>query len=188
MKKLFSIVLGLIIVNSILVSNAFSKDTILTLRLVHPNHDRLAFLPPPEAKIDKTEYEYFAKEDEHYYISNKIELDINDMEEAKLRVVTPPSKEEIAELSKKHPNTSFSIEPTYNVTIKLNKEGQKKMADVTGTNIMRRLAIIFEGNLLVAPVIMEKITGGTVAVSGLSNYNQTTRLRNTINNQSARSN
>ena len=138
--------------------------------------------------IDKSQYKYFVKENENYWVSKKIELDINDMKNAELRVIIPPSKEEIAELSKTHPNTSFLLKPTYNVTITLNKNGQKKLADVTTNNKMRRLAIIFEGNLLIAPLILEKITGGKVIVSNIKKYNEASRLRDTIKNQSAKSN
>ena len=187
MKRFHSILLISISLTLIFLTNAISEDIILALRLVHPDHDRISFLPPSEVKIDKNKYEYFAKGNEHYYISKRIELDINDMKDAKLRVITPPSKEEIADLSKRQPNTSISLEPFYNVTISLNKKGQEKFENVTANNIMRRLAIVFEGNLLIAPIIMEKITGGEVVVSGFSNFSEATRLRDTIKNQSAKS-
>lgn len=187
MKKFYWILLVIILTFFILLTNAFSEDKVLTLRLVHPDHDRISIVPPSEVKIDKNQYECFAKESVNYWVSRKIELDINDMKNVEIRVITPPSKEEIAELSKKYPNTSFSLEPTYNVTISLNKTGQEKFANVTATNIMRRLAVIFEGNLLIAPLIMEKITSGVVVVSGLSNYNEATKLRETIKNQPLKS-
>ena len=121
MQKFHSILLIAILATLILLTNAFSEDTILTLRLVHPNHDRISFLPPSEVKIDKKQYEYFAKEGENYWVSKRIELDINDMKGAKLSVITPPSKEEIADLSRRQPNTSISLEPSYNITIALNE-------------------------------------------------------------------
>jgi len=187
MTKLYAILLVPILLAGLSVTNSYSDDTILTLRLVHPDHDRISFLQPSEVKIDKKDYEYFELEKKNYWVSKKIELDITDMKDAKLQVITPPSKKEIEALSKTHPNTSFSLEPSYNVTIILNKKGQEKFMKLTANNIMRRLAIIFEGRLLIAPIITKKISGDEVVISSLSSYDDATRLRDTIKNYSARS-
>ena len=144
-------------------------------------------MPPTEVKIDKNEYEYFKLRNENYWVSKKIELDITDMNDAKLQVVTPPSKEEIANLSKRRPNTVISLEPAYNVTIILNKNGQEKFRKLAANNQMRRLAIIFEGHLLIAPIIWGKITGDEVAVSSLSSYDDAIRLRDSVKNYSVKS-
>lgn len=183
MKQFMRILMASILLVFALSSCANSRDDILTLRLVHPDNDKLMFLPQSEADVDNELYEYFEKGSEHYWVSRNVKVDMADMKAAKLRVITPPSKEEIEEISKSRPNTSISLEPTYNLTISLTEEGSAKLRKLTRENVKRRLAIIYEGRLLVAPVIKEEITGDEVEVSGLSGYDEAVRLRDAINNR-----
>lgn len=165
MNKLYSTILALILLIGSFLTNAIAGNAILTLRLVHPDHDKISFLQPSEVKIDKKDYEYFKLGKENYWVSKKIELDITDMKDAKMEVETLP---------------------LYNVTIILNKKGQDKFRKLTANNIKRRLAIICEGHLLMAPVIREEITGDVFIVSGLYHDNAK-RLRDIIKNYSAKS-
>jgi preprotein translocase subunit SecD len=165
MNKLYSILLAPILLMGIFLTNAISENAILTFRLVHPDHDRIAFLQPSKVKIDKKDYEYFKLGNANYWVGKTIELDITDMKDAKLEVLRPP---------------------LYNVTIILNKKGQEKFSKLTANNKMRRLAIIFEGNLLTAPIIKEEITGDEVVVSGLY-FDDAQKLRDIIKNYSAKS-
>jgi preprotein translocase subunit SecD len=185
MNKLYTMILAIILLSTFFLTSAFSENAILTFRLVHPDHDTISHQQPSKIKIDKNEYEHFVLQNENYWVSKKIELDINDMNDAKLTVITPPSKEEIAELSKSRPNTVFSLEPSYNVTIILNKKGQEKFKKLTANYKMRRLAVIFEGHLLIAPIIWQPVTGAEIGVSSFSNYDDAKRLRDTIKNHAS---
>jgi preprotein translocase subunit SecD len=52
------------------------------------------------------------------------------------------------------------------VALKLNSEGAKIFAQVTGANVGKRLAIILDGKVESAPVIEERIPGGNAIIRG----------------------
>ncbi|MBI4772904.1 MAG: protein translocase subunit SecD [Deltaproteobacteria bacterium] len=52
------------------------------------------------------------------------------------------------------------------VTLKFNAKGARLFERVTGENVKRRLAIILDGVVNSAPVIQEKIPGGTARITG----------------------
>jgi predicted Ser/Thr protein kinase len=56
-------------------------------------------------------------------------------------------------------------EPQVLLTFK--PEGQARFAEITAKNLGRRLAIVFDGRVLSAPVIQAQITGGQAVISGL---------------------
>lgn len=170
----------------VFISIVYGSDSILTLRLVHPDHDKLAYIPPEQVNVDKSKYELFEKNGENYWISKKIELDIADMTDAQITVLTPPSKEDVERLSKEYPNTSFPLNPSYNVTITLNPKGREKFSIVTANNIRRRLAIIYNGKLLMAPIIMDRIDSGLMEVSTFSSYAEAKSLSDAIRSKSGK--
>jgi preprotein translocase subunit SecD len=53
-----------------------------------------------------------------------------------------------------------------NIAIVFNPEGARIFEKITAENIDRRLAIVFDGIVNTAPVIMEKISGGRAQISG----------------------
>jgi preprotein translocase subunit SecD len=62
------------------------------------------------------------------------------------------------------------IDPTYNtpyVAIEFTREGGKVFADVTGKYVKRRLAIVLDETIYSAPVIQEKIVGGSAQITGI---------------------
>ncbi len=62
-----------------------------------------------------------------------------------------------------------SIDTQYSepyVSITFNKEGAKRFADITGEHVNERLAIILDNTVYSAPVIREKIPGGSAQISG----------------------
>jgi len=63
----------------------------------------------------------------------------------------------------KFDQSSFN-QPT--VSIAFNKEGAKKFARVTGSNVGTRLAIVLDGNVKSAPVIKERIPSGEAVIQG----------------------
>jgi len=55
---------------------------------------------------------------------------------------------------------------TYGVSITLNSEGTKKFQELTKKLVGKKLAAIIEGDLIIAPKIMEEISGGRFIISG----------------------
>ncbi|MEJ2684668.1 MAG: protein translocase subunit SecD [Candidatus Sulfobium sp.] len=52
------------------------------------------------------------------------------------------------------------------VSIAFNAEGAKRFEEITGANVKKRLAIILDNNVYSAPVIQEKIAGGSAQITG----------------------
>ena len=52
------------------------------------------------------------------------------------------------------------------VSITFNEEGAKRFEEVTGENVKKRLAIILDNTVYSAPVIQEKISGGSAQITG----------------------
>jgi hypothetical protein len=53
------------------------------------------------------------------------------------------------------------------LTLTFDDEGRRRLGEVTGANVGRRLAVVSGGRALMAPTIQEAIRGGVVEVSGL---------------------
>ena len=58
------------------------------------------------------------------------------------------------------------------VTLKMNSEGAKIFAHVTGANINRRLAIVLDNRVYSAPVIRSKIPNGNAIIEGMGNMDE----------------
>ena len=62
-----------------------------------------------------------------------------------------------------------SIDPQYNepaVTLKFNNQGARTFDRLTKENVNKRFAILLEGTVQSAPVIRERISGGTAQITG----------------------
>lgn len=62
-----------------------------------------------------------------------------------------------------------SIDPQYNepaVTLKFNNQGARTFDRLTKENVNKRFAILLEGKVQSAPVIRERISGGTAQITG----------------------
>jgi preprotein translocase subunit SecD len=69
----------------------------------------------------------------------------------------------------------ISIDNRFNepyVSIKFNPEGARLFEEVTGKYVKRRLAIILDNSLYSAPVIQEKISGGSAQITGTFTMNE----------------
>jgi preprotein translocase subunit SecD len=117
------------------------------------------------------------KEKENYWVDKKIELSIKDFKDAKIQemVMYPPKmKVERREVTSPLPSNA-----SCDIVLYFSKNGQTKIQNLTGNNIRRRLAIILNNQLLMAPLILEKITGETISIVGVS-YSEAQSLKSAI--------
>jgi len=66
-------------------------------------------------------------------------------------------------------NARVQIDQQFNepyVSITFNRQGARIFEQVTGENVRRRLAIVLDGRVYSAPVIQERIPGGTARITG----------------------
>jgi len=70
-----------------------------------------------------------------------------------------------------NPNDPSSI-GKFEVSLDLNDEGARTFARVTGANIGKRLAIILDNKVFLAPNIHVKITGGRARITGMDAMNE----------------
>jgi SecD/SecF fusion protein len=69
---------------------------------------------------------------------------------------------------------------SYEVGLTLNNEGIKKFADATTANVGKQIAIIYDGEIVSAPVVNEPITGGQCSITGNFDYDTAFNLASTI--------
>ncbi|MGA2853082.1 MAG: hypothetical protein ABSE90_02965 [Verrucomicrobiota bacterium] len=71
------------------------------------------------------------------------------------------------------------------ISIKLTDAGTKRFAEVTRKNIGRRLAIVIDGRLYMAPRINSEIPGGEMAITGAFTKEEAENLAAKMNNSPA---
>ena len=69
---------------------------------------------------------------------------------------------------------------SYEVGLTLNSEGAKKFADATTANVGKQIAIIYDDEIVSAPVVNEPITGGQCSITGNFDYDTAFNLASTI--------
>lgn len=68
-----------------------------------------------------------------------------------------------------------SVNPEDNrpiVNMEMNREGSRTWAQITGSNVGKRVAIVLDGGIFSAPVIQVKIIGGRSQITGLDTPNE----------------
>jgi len=177
MKLINTIFFIIIFWLGLFISNVFCERPVLSLRLVHPDHDKLCHISQSKAQVDKNRYEFFLKDNESYWVDRKIELDIKDFKDAKIQeMVRYPPK---TTWEKREVTSPLPPNATCDVLLYLSKTGQEKIKNLTKKNIKRRIAIIYNNKLLMAPLILETITGDSFSIVGIS-YNEAQALKNAI--------
>ncbi|MDO5417201.1 MAG: protein translocase subunit SecD [Lachnospiraceae bacterium] len=66
------------------------------------------------------------------------------------------------------------------VGLTLTDEGSKAFADATAANIGKRIAIIYDNQVVSAPVVQGAITGGTCEITGMESFEEAENLAATI--------
>ena len=69
---------------------------------------------------------------------------------------------------------------SYEVGLTLTDEGAKKFADATTANVGKQIAIIYDNEIVSAPVVNEPITGGQCSITGNFDYDTAFNLATTI--------
>lgn len=81
-------------------------------------------------------------------------------------------------------NAKSALKPTTNepiIEIEFNNEGTKIFSDFTGKHIGEILAIFYDGKLLTAPNIKDKISEGKAEVSGFTSLKEATNIASYLN-------
>ncbi len=68
----------------------------------------------------------------------------------------------------------------YVVTLTFNEEGTKAFADATASMVGQQIAIIYDNEVVSAPVVKEAITQGQCSIDGMSGYEEAENLASTI--------
>ncbi len=66
------------------------------------------------------------------------------------------------------------------VALYLNDEGKKKFADATAKSIGQRIAIVYDGKVISAPMVSVAITNGEAVINGMADYKEAEKLASTI--------
>ncbi len=69
---------------------------------------------------------------------------------------------------------------SYEVGLTLTADGAKKFADATTANVGKQIAIIYDDEIVSAPVVNEPITGGQCSITGNFDYDTAFNLASTI--------
>ncbi|HLK68911.1 MAG TPA: hypothetical protein VKU19_36015 [Bryobacteraceae bacterium] len=72
------------------------------------------------------------------------------------------------------------------IQIMLNPHGQERLADVSRQNLHKRVAVVIDGKVWVAPIIQAELTGGAVPIQGAFTSEQATDLARKINAEAGR--
>lgn len=69
---------------------------------------------------------------------------------------------------------------TYSVQLDLTSEGSKKFAEVTEANIGKTISIVYDEEVVSAPIVNEAITGGQAWIDGMGSFEEADMLASTI--------
>lgn len=68
----------------------------------------------------------------------------------------------------------------YVVSLQFTDEGGKKFSDVTGANVGNQVYIVYDGQVVSAPVVREQISGGSAQIDGMDDFEEASSLASTI--------
>ena len=68
----------------------------------------------------------------------------------------------------------------YIIQLTFNESGAQKFADATAANVGKPIFIIYNDNVISAPTVQEAISGGQASITGLTDYEEATRIASTI--------
>ncbi len=109
--------------------------------------------------LDPTNYELFAKGEE--YEAALSGSDVKNAEGGRIQDQTTGADE-------------------YIVSLQFTDEGGQKFSDVTGANVGQRVYIVYDNEVVSAPVVREQISGGSAQIDGMADYDEASNLASTI--------
>ncbi|WP_099468564.1 protein translocase subunit SecD [Konateibacter massiliensis] len=68
----------------------------------------------------------------------------------------------------------------YVVALKLTEEGSTKFAEATAANLNKQIPIVYDGDVISAPVVQTAITGGEASITGMESYEAAETLASQI--------
>ena len=74
----------------------------------------------------------------------------------------------------------------WGIHVTLTAEGGKRFGEITKQRVGKRIAILIDGTLYAAPVVVNEITGGSVRISGVFTKDTADKLAAKINSSRAR--
>ena len=78
---------------------------------------------------------------------------------------------------------TFIDEPFIFIDLFFSEAGAKKLSKITAENLGKKLAILIDNKLVMAPVIQEKIESGMVSIAGPSTKEYALSIVNRINEE-----
>jgi preprotein translocase subunit SecD len=125
----------------------------IEFRLVHPELANLpespaAVIVPPDYEVlrmQEVEHETGRQVSRYFAVRRIAEMIGDDIENAKV---------------------SMGLYGQYQILVFFGKDGTRQFADLTEANIGRQLGIVFDGRLYSAPVIKDRVSGGSAVLTG----------------------
>jgi len=155
-KNKLKIFIFVIILGIGLASVGYSVENIVRFSLVQSETKVDDFLKQ-KMLIDNNQFDIFAKDNIIYLLNRSVLLDNKDF-----------SCEEMLGTSYSHENSSGSPSNSFQINIEFNSKGKDKLVALSRSNVGERLAIVFDGRLIVDPIIQNQVTDGNLSVNGLS--------------------
>jgi len=75
---------------------------------------------------------------------------------------------------------SSDFSSPYKVSLELNDEGAEKFSQATAANIGKPIAIVYNGETLMSPIVQDQITNGVASISGLDTLEEASAIASTI--------
>lgn len=76
--------------------------------------------------------------------------------------------------------TQNGVGNEYVVALDLNEEGRGKFATATRNSVGKQIAIVYDGQVISAPVVNSAITDGSAIINGMENFEEANKLATTI--------
>ncbi len=152
MKKLLSVGASILLISSI----GYCEQTKPAHELSYISFHLVA---DKESALSFKKTMAYGKQEE-LNLEQTAQLTIDDVDSAKLVPLNWPP-----EYVKQYKSRGFTP-PSYKIGIKFTQQGRDKLNKITSENLNRRLGVIVDGKLLMAPIIKEPISGDEISIQG----------------------
>ncbi len=119
-------------------------------------------------------------QEDNLVLGDEVLFSTKDISSAEL-VIDIPSEEKVAQIRQMFPD--YEPEPALRINFKFTGKNKQKLFDITKKHQKRRLAILIDDKLLMAPKIYEPISQGTVSMVGNISEEEAKSIVDRINNK-----